>query len=101
MESLLGRKEQKLTEFRETAAVLQQEQEQCVETIAALDDQVKEIEQQLEQLGDAKQTYEALCDNKEKLIMEGGSCAADSQFLSLQLDSKRVAHSQNALLSSL
>ncbi|MHC4695863.1 MAG: hypothetical protein ACYTFA_03860 [Planctomycetota bacterium] len=72
MESLMGRKERTLAEKREGVAKLQQQYDGCVDIVAELDGGVQEIEHQLEQLGNADEVYQALCEEKQRLIIEEG-----------------------------
>ncbi len=76
VEWLLGRKERKLTEGREEVAELQKNYDECVDTIATLDKELHELEQQLEQLGNVDETYQTLCDDIRRLIIEEGTDAS-------------------------
>ncbi|MFQ5590879.1 MAG: hypothetical protein ACE5HE_06940 [Phycisphaerae bacterium] len=77
MESVLGRREGRLAQKREEEAELQRAYDECVDVIATLDGEVKEIEEQLKRCGDVEGTYRSLCDQKQQLILAEDTSAAE------------------------
>jgi len=102
MDALLGRRYDKLTDKREEAAALKLEHDECLESIAAAKNAVQAIEQQLAELSDAGERYQALCEEKLRLIIEaGGDGAAEVSELSTRLDlAKGERHKLQTLVNT-
>ena len=76
IQALLGRKEQRLHDYREEAEKLETERDQAAEALMAMDADVREIEQQLTALGDPQRVLQQLCDRKQAMLLESDCEAA-------------------------
>ena len=102
MDALLGRRYGKLADKREEAAALKLEHDECLESIASAGEAVQAIEQQLGELNDAGERYQALCEEKLRLIIEaGGDGAAELSELSTRFDlAKGERHKLQTLVNT-
>ena len=75
--SIAGNKSQQLDQQREEFAAAEQRCEACAERVVALDEEIQALETQLDELQGAERAYEALCREKEALLVEGDSPNAE------------------------
>jgi len=91
LDAILGQKERKLALKKEEHAALQTEFEQCNASLASAEQNVRDIERQLTELGDIEGEYRALGEEKQQLILDSGGPTADSLNILLQeLDDART-----------
>ena len=70
LDSVLGRKERRLTEFRDEASDLEQQYEQAEETISSVSQAIASLEDELAKLEDADRVLQTLLDQKQELMLE-------------------------------
>lgn len=69
--SLLGGKQRKLDAKREEAQAAQAEFEECLSSLASIEQEIRAIEQQLAALADVETDYRAMCNQKQNQILAG------------------------------
>ncbi|MEK6797997.1 MAG: hypothetical protein AABZ12_03450 [Planctomycetota bacterium] len=77
MDSLLGRKEAKLSAERERLSTLQAECDEAGQAVGDLDTEVRRMEEQLKALQDAETGFQTVCDEAERCILDAGGPECD------------------------
>jgi DNA repair exonuclease SbcCD ATPase subunit len=73
LESLIGRRERKVTDRKDEEKQLQAEFDECAAMLETVQKQFEQIQTELESLSDVGQQYETLFEQKRQLLAEAGS----------------------------